>query len=206
MAEEILCTGSVHDLATLVAAFNFPPEAYVLVERLPQQVVNDAERQNLLRFARLHDIDRPRDRIDIASYTSGRIFYRDFELRWEKDSSGTNVVFLGTKEVYRGAQRDIPELTPDEDTLKELVPQAPRYYYLFGQLLDADEREQMGIKAAEGEEYYAEVRIPRLLRYPDPEPSAPKKAQRVQLTVREYADNRTGRVELFRFQDLRPAE
>ncbi len=115
-------------------------------------------------------------------------------------------MFLGTKEVYRGAQRDIPELTPDEDTLKELEPQAPRQYYLFGQLLDADEREQMGIKAAEGEEYYAEVRIPRLLRYPDPEPSASKKAQRVQLTVREYADNRTGRVKLFRFQDLRPAE
>ena len=206
MAEEILCTGSVHDLVALVAAFNFPPEAYVLVERLPQQVVNDAERQNLLRFVRLRDIGRPRDRIDIASYTSGRIFNEDFELRWEQASGKTNVVFLGTKEVYREAQHDIPELTPDEETLKELVPQDPRQYYLFGQLLDADDRQNMGLKPAGGEEYYAEVRIPRLLRYPDLEQAEPEKERRVRLVVREYSDKRTGRVKLFRFQGLELAE
>src|SRR2546428_4726752 len=121
MTEEILCTGSVDDLAALVSAFNFSQVAYVLVERLPQQVVNDAEKKKLLRFARLRDIDRPGDRIDIASSTSGRIFDEDFELRWEQVSGKTQVVFLGTKEVYEGAQRAIPELTQDEEAFQNLT-------------------------------------------------------------------------------------
>ena len=126
-------------------------------------------------------------------------------MRWERVFGKTQVVFLGTKAVYQDTLRDVPELKQDEAALQYLDSH-PRYYYLFGQLLDADDRERMGIQTLEGEEYYAEVRIPRLLRYPDLKPESSQKAQRVQLAVKEYADKSTGQVKLFRFSGLRPAE
>ena len=200
MAEEILYTGSVQDIAKLVAVFKFPSQAYVLVESMPQHVVK--ERQNLLQLTRLNAIH---GLAELTNFTSGRVFDRDFELRWERVFGKTQVVFLGTKAVYQDTLRDVPELKQEEAALQYLDSH-PRYYYLFGQLLDADDRERMGIQTLEGEEYYAEVRIPRLLRYPDLKPESSQKAQRVQLAVKEYADKSTGQVKLFRFSGLRPAE
>ncbi|MGH2498439.1 MAG: type III-D CRISPR-associated protein Csx19 [Ktedonobacteraceae bacterium] len=198
--EEILYTGSVEDIAALVAAFKFPSQAYVLVESMPQHMVK--ERQNLLRLINLNRID---DLTELKNFTSGRVFDRDFELRWERVSGKTQVVFLGTKAVYQDTLRANPELTQNTGALQNLTSH-PRYYYLFGQLLEADDRERMGIQAVAGEEYYAEVRIPRLLRYPDLKSGNSQKAQRVQLAVQEYVDKSTGRVKLFRFSGLRPAE
>jgi len=200
MAEEILYTGSVDDIATLVATFKFSPKACVLVESMPQHVVK--ERQNLLRLTRLNAIH---SFAELTNFTSGRVFDRDFELRWERVFGKTQVVFLGTKAVYQDTLRDVPELKQEEAALQYLDSH-PRYYYLFGQLLDADDRERMGIQTLEGEEYYAEVRIPRLLRYPDLKPDSSQKAQRVQLVVEEYTDKSTGQVKLFRFSGLRPGE
>ncbi|SRR6266496_2907212 len=200
MAEEILYSGSVHDVAALVAAFNFSPQAYVLVESMPQHMVK--ERQNLLQLVRLNTIP---DLIELTNFTSGRVFYEDFELRWERIYGKTQVVFLGTKAVYQDKLIAFPELKQDEAALQNLASH-PRHYYLFGQLLDMDDRQHMGIKAIKGEEYYAEVRIPRLLRYPDLKPESSQKARRVQLAVKEYADKRTGQVKLFRFSGLRPVE
>jgi hypothetical protein len=51
----------------------------------------------------------------------------------------------------------------------------------------------------ENQSSYAEVRIPRLLRYP-------VKAQRLQLTVSEYVEKSTGRVKLLRFEGLKSVE
>jgi len=188
VTQEILCSGTTRDIVGLVEQCNFPAEAFLLVERLPQQVVNDKrERENLLRFARVGD------GIDFAPYTSGRIFNQHFELRWEKEAETTRVVYLGE-------EREIPELTKDKDTLQYLKPASnPKYYHLFGERLDKATLEDMGIEPEEG--YYAEVRIPRLLHYPVLE-----QPQRVQLVVREYMDKETGRVQLFRFQGLKPAE
>ena len=200
MAEEILYTGSVDDIAALVGTFKFSPKAYVLVESMPQHVVK--ERQNLLRLTRLNAIH---SFAELTNFTSGRVFDRDFELRWERVSGKTQVVFLGTKAVYQDTLRAVPELKQDEAALQYLVSH-PQHYYLFGLLLDADDRERMGIQAVEGEEYYAEVRIPRLLRYPDLKPDSSQKAQRVQLAVEEYTDKSTGQVKLFRFSGLRPQE
>ena len=200
MAEEILYTGSVQDIAALVAAFNFPSHAYVLVESIPRHVVK--ERQNLLRLVRLNTIP---ELAELTNFTSGRVFYEDFELRWERVSGKTQVVFLGTKAVYQDKLIAFPELKQDEVALQNLASH-PRHYYLFGQLLDMDDRQRMGIPSVKGEEYYAEVRIPRLLRYPDLKPGSSQKAQHVQLAVQEYADKSTGQVKLFRFSGLRPAE
>lgn len=188
MTQEILYTGTTQNIADLVKQCNFPQEAYLLVERLPQQVVNEPEdRQDLLRFARLSD------GIDIAPYTSGRIFNPKFELRWEKDAETTRVVYLGE-------EREIPELTKHKGALEPAGK--PKHYYLFGERLDADDLATMGIGIKPGEGYYAEVRIPRLLRYP--EHPASEKKRRVQLMVGEYIHKELGRV--FRFQNLEPAE
>jgi len=186
VTQEILCTGTTHNIVDLVKQCNFPPEAFLLVERLPQQVVNDdSERQALLRFARL------RDGVDIAPYTSGRIFNKKFELRWEKDAGTIKVIYLGE-------EREIAGLTKQKEPLKPAGDL--KHYYLFGERLDAADLAAMGLKQGEGEyTAYAEVRIPRLLRYP-----ISKQAQRVQLIVGEYINSETGRV--FRFQDLVPAE
>ncbi len=72
-------------------------------------------------------------------------------------------------------------------------------YYLFGTKLDARRRQELGLEEDRG--YFAEVRVPRLLRYP-----VKTNALRVQLHVSEYVDEKTGQVQLFRFQDLREAE
>lgn len=205
MMEEILYTGSVDDIAALVASFNFPQESYVLVESIPQHVVAREERQNLLRFARLSDLYSQRNPLNLANFTSGRVFHKDFELRWEQVSGKIQVVFLGTKAAYQDTLAAIPELKQDKEALQNLGSQT-RHYYLFGLLLDADDRERMGITMEEGEQYYAEVRIPRLLRYPDLKPDSPQKAQRVQLAAEEYIDKSTGQVKLFRFSDLKAAE
>ena len=142
MAEEILYTGFVDDIAALVGTFKFSPKACVLVESMPQRVVK--ERQNLLQLVRLNNI---LDLAELTNFTSGRVFDRDFELRWERVSGKIQVVFLGTKAMYQDTLNAIPELRQDEKALQNLTSH-PRYYYLFGLLLDADDRERMGMAKA----------------------------------------------------------
>jgi len=194
---ELLATGPVSDIAALIEACNFLPEAFILTENFPPYRVNDQrERQNLLRFARLADGLAPDD-FDVNKTTSGRVFLPDFELRWEKERDGYRAIYLGTP-------REIPGLKTD-DKLKALLERLelckePKKYYLFGEVLDPQRLSSMGLEGSTG--YYAEVRIPRLLHYP-PLPNAPR---RVRLAICEYTDKATGSVQLFRFQDLKPEE
>jgi len=191
LTKDTLYSGPVDNIAMLIAECNFLQDAYVLVEELPQRVIEKKERQSLLRFARLSD------GVDLAQYTSGRVFDQHAELRWEKDSDGKYHV------VYLGMERELRELKKDEKDQQELdsleKSKEPGYYYLFGEYLNEDKLTHMGIESEEG--YYAEVRIPRLLRYP-----APTGARRVQLVVCEYLDKDTNELKLFRFQGLRAAE
>jgi len=187
VTEEVLSTGLVRDIGAFVAACAFPPAAFVLVERFPQHVLAHLqERQGLLRFAHLSD------GIDAGLYTSGRVFHPDFELRWEQEGHKTRVIYLGQA-------RNLPGLTPGKklDEWQAGLQPREKSYYLFGKYLNTKELERMGLQ--EGQGYYAEVRIPRLLQYPEA-------ARRLQLVVREYLEQRTNQVQLFRFQNLRPAE
>jgi len=194
--EDVLCTGKADDITALIAQCDFlPAGAYVLLEELPQRVLGSREeRQELLRFARYATIEKEQ----VGAATSGRIFNREFELRWEREAGKSSVVYLG-------AAREIPGLTKDDGKLEKLagldrVDEAKRYY-LFGEYLDEGKLARMGVEAQPGEGYYAEVRIPRLLRYP-----IAKQSRRVQLTVCEYRDKATGQVKLFRFQGLEAAK
>ena len=186
-AEETLYTGTVTNIAALIEACDFPPKTFVLVERAPRVVIDDKrERLDLLLFARIRDLNNG---IDIASYTSGRVFNSDFELRWEQDALEVGK----TSVVYIGQDRNLPGLTKsntytlqpeNEDKTKDAGHE--RWYYLFGERLDEIKQSKMDIAPEDGYEYYAETRVPRLLLYPEIKMKQGKSPDRLQLIVREY--------------------
>jgi len=190
---EILSTGSVTNLVGLIEKCNFPQDAFLLAEQLPPHIIEHEQRQGLLRFARLGDVEMEA----IQDFTSGRIFSEICELRWGKESGGDYQV------VYFGPDLEIEGLSRNEEESKNVgrYVQEERRYYLFGERLEARQLASMEVEAVqEGNDYYATVRIPRLLSYP-----FSSGARRVQLVVREYLDETTGRARLFRFQKLEDA-
>lgn len=184
----------VKDVDELIASYQFSPDAYVLVEQLPISVVlKPEERQNLLLFKRFSKIE-PETRL--SNYTSGRIFTSEFELRWERQDGMFHVVYVGVERS---------QLLPVKETEINMASFRKAHYYLFGKRLKDEgvdnDVARIGPPARAGD--FAELRIPRLLRYPEL-PNAPK-AQRLRLAVREYIDE-TGQVQLFRFLNLEPGE
>ena len=183
-SEESLYTGSVTNIARLIEACNFPPEAFVLVERAPRLVIdNPQKRRDLLRLGCLSD------GVDTGSYTSGRVFNPDFELRWEQDAVKEGEISV----VYIGAVLNVPGLTksgehtllPVREEKRENEHTEPQYY-LFGERLDEDKLSKMALKPEHGSVYYAETRIPRLLLYPEIRKKDGKLPDRLQVVVREY--------------------
>jgi hypothetical protein len=189
--EEVLSTDVVQDLSAFLTTCAFPPTAFVLVEQIPRRLLTSVEqREELLRFA------RQEDGVDVSTSTSGRIFHRDFELRWERQAQGTETARV----VYLGKPEALPaQLAPGQkldEWRADLTPRT-RKYFLFGTLLDAEQLREMGLP--EDRPAYAEVRVSRLLRYP-------MTAQRLQLMVREYVEKNTGLLKLLRFEGLKPVE
>lgn len=194
VVDEMLSSGPVENIVELIESRHFPEDTFLLLERQPDEVVDETDkkaRQNLLRFTHLYPLE---DVIpDIQRATSGRVFQEGFELRWEKLDQGYQA-------VYVGEERKIPVLKQDNEALKGVTRKSEaNRYYLFGTKLDTRRLQELGLE--EDCRYFAEVRVPRLLRYP-----IETDALRVQLLVREYVDDATGQVQLFRFQGLREAE
>jgi len=183
MTKEWLSTDEVNDIVGFIAGCNFPDDAFFLGEQQPAWVVKPAERQDLLLF-----VDY-KPTLPFAVYTSGRIFHREFELRWQQDNGRMRVVYLGTSK-YR--PRSLPEG-------EEIDMQLQRQYYLFGMRLKPGDLEEIGKPAREGD--FAEVRVPRLLRYP----RVPKNAQRMKIVISESIDEQTGEVVQYRFQGIEEA-
>src|SRR5579859_6733745 len=186
--EEGLYTGQipVKDFPQLVADCKFPSSAFVLCERFPESVIKISERQDLLRFVRF-DLD-----IRFIDYTSGRVFDEHAELRWEKQGNMMQVVYLGSQER---TQIMLDYKLHKSDVLNRLKPGMEKKYSLFGERIAPEDLQKIGGAARPGD--FAEVRIPRLLRYPELQ----GKQRYVRLVVREYFDEEN-RVTLFRFQDL----
>lgn len=197
---EALYTGTTTDLAALIAACAFPPTAFFLAEQLPQRVITDQqERQDLLRFARVSELGSD---LNPALYTSGRIFCQEFELRWDQQQEPGKIYL-----VYSGSEDIWPERISGYAAWKKrlsFTKRAQREYYLFGEALARERLTRMGLEESATAWYYAEVRIPRLLRYPRLPDHLSKR--RVQLAVYEYLDEKTEAVDWFRFQDLKVVE
>jgi hypothetical protein len=220
---DFLVAGTIKDIAALIEACDFPPQTYVLAEQLPQHVIAKEQRQELLQFIDVNELKArnasgdPARRIDVAGYGTGRIFCSAFELRWSRDQRTGKVraIYLGSRkpeevgivfdEISQTSDEN-SERKPPEDLAK--LRRQERTYYLFGTTLDTSldgkRMEQMHLTQENGWRYYAEVRIPRLLRYPRVDD--PRKERRVRLVVCEYVDKETDSVKLFRFQKLEAAE
>ncbi len=198
--EELLSTGIVMDLNDFLAATAFPPESFVLLEQVPRSVLTNREdrksreeREELLRFIQLGK------GVDLSMSTSGRIFHRDFELRWDRGIPGIPEP-TAAQVVYVGKAETLPaELSPGQklDMWHRGLQPCSRGYFLFGTLLDTQQMQEMGLSTPKN--LYAELRVPRLLSYP-------VRAQRLRLVVREYVEASTGRVQLLRFEGLEPGK
>jgi CRISPR-associated protein (TIGR03984 family) len=187
--EEALYAGpvTVKDFPQLVKDCKFSDDAFVLVEQLPARVVEPDEQKSLLRFESF-DPDFP-----FANYTSGRVFDTQAELRWEKRGETMQAVYLGANKPARDL---LKYGLHNKDELAVLKHAGEREYVLFGERLRSDDLEKIGPAAQTGD--FAEVRIPRILRYPVPQDEQPY----ARLTVREYLDEQNSIV-LFRFQNLK---
>ena len=180
------------DLPALVSRYQPAPNVstFMLLESRAQGIVEPEDRQDLLRFL-LFD-----PQFTFARYTSGRVFHRYAELRWETVASAVRVVFSG-RITY------LPELprTQEEPTSEVLDGYRPtiRTYFLYGKRLDAKQLNRIGPPAQEGD--FVEVRIPRLLRYPRLSPDP--KADYLQLAVCDYIAPATGTSVAYRFCNLR---
>jgi hypothetical protein len=188
---DLLLGGYVQNknFSSFIKAFTVPHDTttLMLMESQPRYIVQPEQRRDLLLFSEF------KADTDFAPYTSGRIFHAYGELRWERHSSQVQV-------VYTGDAQYAPELPPNEpQTLKE-CERVIRNYLLFGKRLEEPQRLRIGSAAQPGD--FAEVRIPRLLRYPTLPELA--NAQRIQLAVCEYMDQITGVNVAYRFQGLVP--
>ncbi|HEY0752696.1 MAG TPA: CRISPR-associated protein Csx19 [Ktedonobacteraceae bacterium] len=192
-----LMAGSTIGLAALPAllqSWKVPvdPEqrALMLLETMPRQKVAQDKRQDLLRF----EFFQPD--CAFAQYQAGRVFHEHGEIRWEGLSSDEARI------VYTGDPAYRPDLPGSQERIFDVsvYERIPREYFLFGKRLEQDRRTQIGPATQEGD--FAEVRIPRLLRYP--RLSALQGAERVQLALYEYTDLATGAIIAYRFYDLVP--
>jgi hypothetical protein len=160
-----------------------PP--FMLVESQPRQVVAPEKRQDLLQLT-LFD-----PTFDFAPYTAGRIFHALGELRWEQRQADIQIVYTGHRDYQ-------PDLEHAQIAGLDAFQVRERAYFLFGKRLDEKQRERIGSTAQPGD--FAEVRIPRLLRYP----ALPTLtgAERIQLVVYEYEDTLSALNVAYRFKSL----
>lgn len=189
--QELMLGGQVQqkEFATLINALEMPHDAtpLLLVEMQPRRVVKQEHRQELLLLREF------KAEGSITAYTSGRIFHIHGELRWERQETHIRV-------VYTGERAYAPTLNDSEEEGLDAYNTVTRNYLLFGKRLDEGQRKRIGPEARSGD--FAEVRIPRLLRYP--QLPALEDAQHIQLAVCEYVDPLTGANVVYRFKQLVP--
>ncbi len=194
---ELLLAGFVKsaDFVQFLHADSIPsgPSTLMLLEALPRHVVQPQDRQNLLYFAPF-DPD-----FNFTQYTSGRIFHAFGEIHWERQQEHIQIVYTGKRE-YK------PQVEEGEEQPLDGAECQPGYYLLFGKRLDTTQLERIGPVAQKGD--FAEVRIPRLLRYPlvdsVPGVDSAQEAERVQLVICEYRNPDTGANIAYRFKGLVP--
>lgn len=197
---EVLYTGRLSGscLTQLIKDCAFQDRARFLGEQLPSHIVDTAKRSNLLLFTWYLPT------IEFASYTTGRVFDQNGELRWEREADQFHVVYLGSEQNAAVLQEyGCREQTPLSERIRngELKRRSEsKTYILFGQLLNAD------VSAPEGNIPYAEARIPRILYYPFLVEEGKQKPERIAISVAEYADSKSGPTLAYRFQSLQEVE
>ena len=195
--KETLYTVATRNLDAVIAICQFPSDAFFLAEKLPSRVViGEEERKELLRFTRLNAVLSNKD-FSFAHFTSGRIFQKQRELRWEHSLEKPGEIQV----VYSGIMDELPLLEDAVHQDLDTCRKSGRCYYLFGERLRPEQLDEIGVPAEEREGAFATLRIPRILNYPPLEG-----AEQVGLVMREYIDKATEHIIHFRFQDLEKVE
>ncbi len=192
---EILYTGLVDadKVQQVVAHCHFTQNALFLAEQLPRHLITrQRDRLDLLKFTYV------KDSLPCTDYTSGRIFQYDRELRWEKQADRVRLIYLGAEEGSEALQEAGMSEKKELGTFAKRA--VPTYYYLFGERLKSGTLEKLGEVAQLGD--FAVLRIHRILRYPVEQNDLPY----IRLAACDYLEKATGRVVLFRFQQLEPVE
>jgi hypothetical protein len=211
---DIIYTGSIPLNALTGLLHDYPSDKnegpFVLMEQLPEHVItHSSTRQDLIIFQSLDTFKQSSQRFPLESYTSGRIFqeknenntHNEGELRWERQGAQVQLVYLGDEDAnivpvlqqYLLTSHTLAEMTRNKQEPEPVSAD----YYLFGERLSDEDIGKIGSMAQQGD--FAEVRVPRILRYPTPKAGH---GQRMRLKVVEYHDKQTGEVEFFRFKTL----
>lgn len=226
MTKEQLIVGTLSntDFEALLHAFPAPPNEplLMLLESQSHQVIllTQSKREHLLYFAPFNAS------FDTTPYTAGRIFHKFGELRWERhyvpslpdesetpttpttpatlaETSGTNEPLTShISLIYAGDSTYGPKLAEYQDKDLDVYEKVLKDYFLFGKRFNSQQPLLAASTAQQSE--FAEVRIPRLLHYPNLKKLAG--AERLKLVVCEYTDANTGSCIAYRFQELMPFE
>lgn len=180
MTEQI-CWGTTEELLPIVQALGCLTESLLMLERVPSAFLSDDERQRGICLRKFDAEEK------LEVWEQGRIFHKDFELRWEKHDG----VFVA---VYIGKLKVLP--MPHTKPLSDFEVQDDSYY-LWGEKMTADTLTL--IDQSETANLFLELQIPRLLRYPV---SNRNERFRVKLSARHYMNPDTGTLEFYRFRQL----
>ncbi len=160
---EYLAFGFLPTLSEVVKAIPWSDKAVMWLETALDHFLSDEERENGLRF----EVYRPNEPFDY--WPHGCIFDDTAEIKWDKDGSQFHVVYCGRTNPPANLQQYASEPATCQDSS----------YYLWGSRVKKEDLEDLGVRP--DEIVFAELRIPRLLRYP-----VSANAQRVKLKVREF--------------------
>ena len=178
---EHICWGTTEKLLPIVQALACPPTSLMMLERVPSTFLSDDEREKGI-CLRKYDASE-----NFEVWERGRIFHKDFELRWEKQDEVFVVAYIGELAVL-----PLPHTMP----LSDFETQDDSYY-LWGEKMTADTLEK--IDQPETTNLFLELQIPRLLHYPV---SSKNNKSRVKLSARHYLNSETGALEFYRFRHL----
>ena len=181
MTEQI-CWGTVEVLLPIINTLDSSSEKLlVLLERVPQAFLSEDERK-LGICLQTHEVSEYYE-----AWERGRIFDKNFELRWEKQD---NVFII----VYIGEPRELP--MPHIKSLEEFETQ-DETYFLWGKKISAENLK--AIDQSEEKNLFLELQIPRLLSYPI---SSQGGGSRVKISTRHYLNAETGALEYYRYRHL----
>ena len=178
---EQLCWGTTEELLKIVSELIYPPDALMMLEHVPTAFLSDDERENGI-CLRKYTPDE-----NLEAWERGRIFHKDFELRWEKHNTSFVIVYIG----------ELKTLTLPHIKLLSNVESYDVSYYLWGERMTADTLKS--IDQPDTENLFLELQIPRLLSYPV---SNQQDKPRVKLSARHYLNSETGTLEFYRFRYL----
>ena len=179
---EQLCWVTTDNLLPILEKLDSPAEALMMLERVPNTFLPDSERESGICLRKYNASE------NFDDWERGRIFHKNFELRWEKQEEGFVVVYIGEPKALPLMTN--PKLLSDFEVQDES-------YYLWGERVSADDLKT--INQPETANVFLELQIPRLLHYPV---SNRNGKSRVKLSARHYLNLKTGTLEFYRFLGL----